>query len=269
MLIDRTHRSWALATAAALGVATAIYVPYAATAAAGARGSTPLGMAYGIVGFAMMLFAGLLSVRKAFPIWRIGRAQAWMRGHLWIGTLSFPLIAFHAGLTFGGGALTRVLMSLFVVVLVSGVAGAAVQHVLPRLMFERVPMETIYEEIPHVREQLVAEADAIVADLSGEGAPLRDFYLQEIRPFVLGPAAAHWLADEGRAQVRFSHLQTVLPPPFREAVENLASICEEERQLTRQLRMHRLLHGWLLVHVPLSFALLALSAVHVVMALRY
>jgi hypothetical protein len=33
--------------------------------------------------------------------------------------------------------------------------------------------------------------------------------------------------------------------------------------------MHRLLHGWLLVHVPLSYAVLLLGAIHAVVALRY
>jgi hypothetical protein len=33
--------------------------------------------------------------------------------------------------------------------------------------------------------------------------------------------------------------------------------------------MHHVLHGWLLVHVPLSYATLLLGAVHAVIALRY
>jgi len=39
--------------------------------------------------------------------------------------------------------------------------------------------------------------------------------------------------------------------------------------LTRQARLHRWLHAWLLVHVPLSIALILLGAVHAVVALRY
>ena len=68
-----------------------------------ARGAAAqLGLTYGIVGFSFMLFAGLLGLRKKFPIWRVGRAQSWMRGHLWLGFLSFPLILFHGGFHFGG-----------------------------------------------------------------------------------------------------------------------------------------------------------------------
>ena len=53
-----------------------------------------------------------------------------MRGHLWLGLLSFPLILFHAGFPFGG-PLTSVLMWLFVFVFASGLLGAALQHFMP------------------------------------------------------------------------------------------------------------------------------------------
>jgi hypothetical protein len=49
----------------------------------------------------------------------------------------------------------------------------------------------------------------------------------------------------------------------------LEAICEERRELAQQKRLHHWLHGWLLVHVPLSLALLLLSAAHAVLALRY
>ena len=52
-------------------------------------------------------------------------------------------------------------------------------------------------------------------------------------------------------------------------MNQLEAICEERWQLARQKRLHHLLHGWLLVHVPLSAGLLFLSVVHAVHALRY
>jgi len=52
-------------------------------------------------------------------------------------------------------------------------------------------------------------------------------------------------------------------------LKDLENICEEEHQLSRQARIYHWLHAWLLVHVPLSIALLVLGAVHAVMALRY
>jgi hypothetical protein len=47
---------------------------------------------------------------------------------------------------------------LYAIVMVSGVYGLALQHQLPRIMKERLPAETVYEQIPHVRAQLLAAA---------------------------------------------------------------------------------------------------------------
>jgi hypothetical protein len=306
MLIDHTHRRW-MTTAVAIAVASAVlYVPYARRAEPASGGSWP-GLAYGIAGFALMMYAGLLGARKKVPVWRLGRAQTWMRGHLWLGLVSFPLILLHAGLTFGSG-LTLVLMWLFLVVLISGVWGAWLQHTMPRRMLRDLPMETIYEQIDHVRAQLVMEADTIVAEACGklevetvvpvarprgtvgnvaeanaaatalattdridaeESAPLREFYRHELRAFLEKPDAPHSLSDPATAAARFQKIRTLVPASFHAAITDLENICEEERQLRRQSRMHVVLHGWQLVHVPLSIALLVLAVVHVVMALRF
>ena len=167
-------------------------------------------------------------------------------------------------------------------------------------------METIYEQIDHVREQLVDEADTIVAEACGklevvtvvptaalasagvardntpatdlastdridaeETAPLREFYKREMRPFVVRPVASHPLADPVTAGLKFEAVRALVPPSLHLALTDLQNICEEERQLMRQYRMYRLLHSWLVVHLPLSVALLALAVIHIVVALRY
>ena len=89
-----------------------------------------------------------------------------MRGHLWLGLLSLPLICFHAGFRFGG-LLTTVLMILLIVVVASGIFGAALQHYMPSIVTERVPMETIFEQIGNIRAQLIAEADEMVDAMCG------------------------------------------------------------------------------------------------------
>src|ERR1700723_3126030 len=149
-----------------LGVATAVYIPYALHSRSGPSGGSPIGLAFGIVGSLFMVFAGLLAGRKKVPVWRLGRAQTWMRGHLWLGLLSLPIILFHAGFRFGG-PLTTVLMVLLIVVVASGLFGAALQQYMPNMITRQVPSETIFEEIDHVREQLVTEADKLVAAAAG------------------------------------------------------------------------------------------------------
>src|SRR5579883_2167794 len=133
MRIDRTHRPWEVATAALAVVSTVVYILYAVQSPAGPRGGSAIGLTFGIAGYALMLYAGLLGARKKVPIWRLGRAQTWMRGHLWLGLLSLPLILFHSGFAFRG-PLTLVLMILLFIVIASGIVGAIVQHYLPSLM---------------------------------------------------------------------------------------------------------------------------------------
>jgi len=299
VLIDRTHKPWAMASATILLVAVAAYIPYAAESET-VGGGTLLGLAYGTVGFSFMALVTLLALRKKFPIWRIGRTTTWMRGHLWLGALSFPIILLHAGFLWGHG-LTSVMMWLFAVVYASGFFGAWMQHAIPRRLMRDVPMETIYDEIGHVREQLLDEADGLVANACGklevqvsvpaaavsagasalatvmrtgsgdadEGAPLRDFYMTEMRPFVQAPSVSHPLASAMTAAAMFGKLRPLVPASLEPAIADLENICEEERQLLRQRRMHGVLHAWLIVHVPLSFAMMLLAVVHIIMALKY
>jgi hypothetical protein len=240
-----------------------------------------------------MIFAALLGARKKVPVWRVGRAQTWMRGHLWLGLLSLPLIVLHSGFRYGHG-LTAVLMTLLIIVVASGIFGAALQHYMPRVMSREVPMETIYEEIGHVRAQLLEEAEELIKQATAEkakaaaagaidsteavatvvvedhAAPLRIFFEQELKPFLENPGArGHALADQGQSRNAFIQLRTLVPPALHTTIEDLESICEEERQLTLQSKLHMWLHGWLLLHIPLSLALILLGAVHAVMALRY
>ena len=273
-----------------------------------------------------MIYAAALGARKRVPTWRLGRAKAWMRGHLWLGLLSLPLILFHGGFRFGG-TLTQVLMWLLIITVASGVYGALLQNAIPKKMTREIPLETIYDEISHVRGLLRGEADRSVEGLCGniglsktsggellraggftalrpiaasaaplrtsaavsagasaavspaaeilllsetESAPLRKFYRDEMRPFLEQPKSrGRRLADEARASSVFAGLRTLLPAAAHGTLKDLEDICGEARQLLRQERLHRWLHGWLLLHIPLSLALILLGAVHAVMSMRW
>src|SRR3984885_6090439 len=194
MRIDRTHRPWLVGTIVAFLTTVIVYVAYALRTPGGPRGGTAIGLAFGIAGYAVMLFEGLLGARKKVPVWRLGRAQTWMRGHLWLGLLTLPLIIFHAGFAYRG-ALTAVLMVLLVIVVASGILGAILQHCLPRMITTRVPMETIYKEITHIRPQLREETEQLVGALAFEAehddkVRFREIYASSIRPYLEAPETA-------------------------------------------------------------------------------
>lgn len=314
MRIDKSQRGWAIASLAILAVAITVYAVAAAESPGGLRGGSAIGLTFGVLGFGFMIFAALLGARKRVPTWRLGRAQAWMRGHLWLGLLSLPMILLHGGFHFGG-TLTRVLMWLLIATVASGFFGAVLQHYIPRVMTADVKLETIYDEIANVRKLLIEEADRAVETLCGslglsrgaadevqraggfsaaratvtsargatmavaeervaltedESSRLKTFFLSEMRPFLERPKSrGARLGDRDKARNAFAGLETLLPGAVRGTLEDLEDICDEARQLVRQEQLHHWLHGWLLLHIPLSLALIVLGAVHALTALKY
>ena len=293
MRIDHTQRKWAIGSAAALLLSVAMYVPYAMSVER-VRGGSVVGLVFGSSAFACMLFAALLGWRKKHPIWRVGRMQTWMRGHLWLGALSLPLVLLHGGFH-SGGLLTTVLLWLTIASVVSGIFGAMIQHSMPRILTRQVPMETIYSQIDHVRAQLIVEADetadrikssaeALVSDADEGGettlstalltasdtSHFEAFYAETLRPYITQRGkGGHLLASPLRASAAFMREKTRLPESAFRDIAALEEICEEKRGLDRQIKLHRVLHAWLLLHIPVSLALIILGAVHAVGALLF
>jgi hypothetical protein len=299
------HRGWLVASALILLAGALLYIPYAFFSVRGAAGGTVPGLIYGSIGFAMMIYAGALGARKKVRTWRLGRATWWMRGHLWIGFLSFPFILFHSAFRSGAGSLTLVLMILFIFVFLSGIFGAALQHFMPRYITERVVMETVYEQIEPIRRQLVQEAETIRIEINTaaeqeierelqeeelQPSPstakkaavialvpdrrvseiIDNFFDSQLRPYLLGhKPKTYALGDPAEAHALLQQLRVLVPATLAEKFADLEDLCEEKRQLERQRRLHNVLHTWLLVHIPCSYALLLLGAIHAVGALRF
>jgi hypothetical protein len=321
-------------------------------------GGTPLGLTYGAIAFAIFIFATLFSVRKRVALWRLGTLQRWMRSHIWLTLLTIPLVLLHSGFRLGG-PMTTLLMTLYVIVMVSGIYGLALQHQMPHIMKERLPAETVFEQIPHIREQVVIAAEKMrdsfkpappkktdagapapspvktvtsgstpmastVGDLSTPTARAKTVVGSTIIAAAVNPsppaavagaepkstapspgpvapakvAAAAGDADSEAVLVEFLERQVLpylrarrgerfrlgnsrfsddtfrfvklrVPEAYRARVEEVQAWCDERRMLDLQTKLHHWLHGWLFVHVPISFLLLMLTAWHAFATLFY
>jgi hypothetical protein len=291
VLIDSTHRRWFLVVAL---IGTAAYVGHRILTARSPEpltGGSFVGLWYGIAGSMLMIYAGLLSAhRRSRPRRWMGPRKAWLRGHIWLGLLSVVFILCHSGYSWGG-PIELALWIVVIGVIITGLFGLIVQQMLPRLLTARVPSEAPYEQIPHLCQRMRQEADALVDAVCGPFDPspqsfentiaavqyagnaraqLRDFYEQDVRPF-LAPEVPRGspLLNPVQVDARFSKLRKL--PGMEEMsaeVEKLAGFCEERRLMLDQERIHFWLHSWLMVHVPLSVALLVLGVLHVVTALN-
>jgi hypothetical protein len=292
LLIDSTHKRWFLVTALVGVAAVAAYETFALMAPAPLTGGSSVGLWYGTIGSALMVYAGLLSALRKVPSWWwIGSRKFWLKGHIWLGLLSAVFLLCHSGYRWGG-PLEFLLWLTVIGVLATGVFGLLLQQVLPRLLTTRVPCEGPYEQIPHLCQVMRRKADALVDSVCGpheaqgldientraavrlaeDGrAQLRAFYERDVRTF-LAPRAPRSspLRNPLQTEARFAKLRNLAGMgEIKEQLGQLATLCEERRLLAEQERIHLWLHAWLLVHVPLSVALLVLGVAHVATALYY
>jgi len=311
VIVDRTHIRWGLATVLATAVATLLYlanndpdllrkwhVTFALPAWFGPTpplrgnvGATPLGLIYGTLALLIFLFAALLGWRRNHPAWPLGRIQTWLKAHIWLTLLTVPLVLFHCGFHWGG-PMTQLLVGLYAFVMVSGIWGLVLQHVVPKLMQEYLPSEVIFEEIPFIRSQLGIQAEAIRQEVAREpGDPARQakreeggtatltsshpaavreaiqFIDREALPYLKAPNPRHSsLRDRQASENQFRLLKLQVPPSMQPALVQLQDLCDEKRRLDLQVRLHYWLHGWLIVHAPASILLVVLTLVHAVVA---
>jgi hypothetical protein len=289
VLIDSTHKRWFAVTFVVGAAALGLYLWLYSRSAGGLTGGTSVGLWYGVIGSSLMIYAGLLSGLRRIPSWWwIGARKTWLRGHIWLGTLSLLFILCHSGFHWGG-PLEFALWIVFILTLVTGVFGLALQQFMPRLLTTRLEREAPYEQIPHIYEVLRRRADELSGKIMGTqiegtqtnifssqvgiGAKLQfqKFYAKHVRPFLLdGDMRSALLGNAIEAEQAFTRLRA-LPGllDVEDELLQLQSLCDERRDLPEQERLHHWLHIWLLVHIPLSIVLLVLGVAHVIAALYY
>jgi hypothetical protein len=124
-----------------------------------------------------------------------------------------------------------------------------------------------------VRGTLVAPAAIIESEAAGENAdPLLDrgsenvlaeFIERELLPYLrAGRGEKFRLGHARQAEEIFRFLRVRVAAPYRVRVDEMQGWCDERRLLDAQVRMQHWLHGWLLVHAPVSFLLVFIAAWH-------
>jgi hypothetical protein len=291
LLIDSSHKGWFVVTLALGAAATVAYFWFDQGRPGGVTGGSVVGLWYGIIGSALMIYAGLLSALRKVPSWWwIGSRKVWLRGHIWLGLLSLLFIVYHSGFRLGG-PLEQALWVILTLTIVTGIFGLLLQQIVPRMISNRIACEMPYEQIPHLCMVLRRRADAAIDAVCGPvgasrgveageemavpigGAPddFRRFYEDEVRPFLDEPYRPKSpLANPQMIDAKFASMAALSwSTELRGLLANLKAFCEERRNLGEQERLHLLLHGWLLVHVPLSVALLVLGLAHAAWSLYY
>jgi hypothetical protein len=225
-----------------------------------------------LTGWALFVIVLLLTAyngRKKLPFLPLLSSRSWLRAHSWLGMLAAVLFLVHLRWQVPSSPFEALLAGLFVGVTLSGIAGWWLSRVLPRRLTS-AGGEVPYERIPVIRRALREKAEAlVVGGIPAAGAStLADFYAARLSGFFAGPAnfgphllgSNHalnsMLSDLGEAKRYLSHAE-------KSAAVELAALIREKNALDLHRSMQLVLKGWLFVHIPLTYGMLAFVAIHV------
>ena len=301
MQLDKPHRLWFFFF---LIIVIGAYAAYAfelqrgRAAVFGASGGSVVGLTFGVASFALLLFAAGRGLRRFMP-GGMGSAVFWGRAHVWLGLLVLPLAWFHGGFHHGS-TLSAAMMWLLYAIIITGVISALLRHYLSQPTTGRLPEELIDapidEAIGRLSEQAaqvamrcdrLAEQSAKAANDQRAGgvatatltpvivAPtsrpeaLREMYVRSIEPYLTPAGGAGILANRMRAAQVFRRCRALISEEFHAPLAELERICDTCRGLRSRQRLGLWVDRLMLVHVPLSTALIVLGILHAVGSLRY
>ncbi len=243
----------------------------------GRNGGTALGYSLGAVSTLLIFWLLWLGVRKRDYGTTSASLKGWLSAHVYLGLSLLVLVPLHSGLQFGWN-LHTLAYGLLVVVVVSGLFGTVIYATLPGVMTanrQGRPFDDLLIRI--------AEIDSDLRNVAGDLAdgPARTV-ARSIDDTRIGGSIRHSLQSEDPTCPTSRALSEL--PEFLLEIENdarggrepinqaLELLARKKRLLATARRdvWHRtIMNIWLLVHVPIAFAMLAAVAVHVFVVFYY
>lgn len=211
-------------------------------------------------------------------------AVRWRRIHIFLGYLLIALFIFHCDFSLPDTAFEWALWTGFVLVSISGVFGTYLSWSLQtkgrideRLTYDRIPTRRA-ELAQEVHATVAARTDPVAAEVALPAPPydawIMDLYTDHLRNFFQGPRnyASHLIGSQRPLKRLTDEIDTLSPyldKPSQEKLAVIRSLVVEKDQLDFA-RVHLgLTRAWLFVHVPVTYALIVLTVLHVLVVYAY
>ena len=211
----------------------------------------------------------LYNVRKKLPMLRLGRAAVWMQVHLYVGYFVVLAFALHSNISLPETVFEWGLWLMFVLVALSGVVGIFLTtNVPPKL--EQHTEKVLFQRIPAFRAQLAREAEELaIHSINHSGSlTISNLYVDTLHEYFRQPrnVLAH-LRNSGRPLNRvlgeLKKLERYLDDRGKETLNAIRDLVIAKDNLDFHYVNQGVLKLWLFVHVPATYALAVLIAVHV------
>jgi hypothetical protein len=213
-------------------------------------------------------------------------AMRWRRTHIFLGYVLIAAFISHADFSLPDTGFEWALWAGFVVVALSGIFGAYLGWSLKAK--RRIDEGVSYDRIPSLRAALardvhtaVVDTDPAAAQIALPGLPglphdawIMDLYTTHLRDFFQGPRnfTAHLIGSQRplkRLIDEIDNLSRYVDHQSQEKIAAIKSLVIEKDRLDFAHAYLGLSRGWLFVHVPVTYALIVLSVLHILVVYAY
>jgi hypothetical protein len=250
------------------------------------NGGTLLGYALGTVAALLIVWLTWFGVRKRRYSSTAGTVQGWLSAHVYLGLALVVIALLHTGFQFGVNVHTLAFV-LMVLVVGSGLYGV--------FIYMRYPARASANRGGAGRPELLDQLEDIDRRSRRIAEDLPEDYRELVGSGISRTQLGNtlWSRLRGRDNSKVVLRSAVVPNPGQEAaldwlaeqqsraadaasaarIGELSGLLRNKRRLLRQLgtdlRLQATMEVWLYLHVPLSAALLAALATHIITVFLY
>jgi hypothetical protein len=238
------------------------------------NGGSAYGYALGTLATLLILWLTLLGLRKRAMTRGRWSLKAWTSAHVYLGLSLIVVATLHTGFQFGWNVHTLA-YALMILVIASGVYGIAVYATLPPALGasrSEMTRPQMIDALVKLDRQLALAAqplgheEAKIVRLSLDDDAFRGGLWRRL-------SGRHPRCRTARALAETRRRLAIATGEQAHALDSVAALLERKAaalgRIRGHLRIKALLEIWLYVHVPVTFALLAALAAHIVSVFFY
>jgi hypothetical protein len=238
------------------------------------NGGSWYGYTLGTIGALLILWLTMLGLRKRAMTSGRWSLKAWTSAHVYLGLSLIVVATLHTGFQLGWNVHTLA-YALMMIVILSGIYGISAYAALPvELSNSRAEMTKpqMVDAVVKLDRQLQTAAqplgheDAFIVTLSLEDDPFRGGLIRRLSGKYPGCRTASALREMRRRMA-------LTGGEHEKELDAVVTLLERKGaaldRIRKHLRIKAMLEVWLYVHIPLTFALIAALAAHIVSVFYY
>ena len=238
------------------------------------NGGSWYGYFLGTIATLLILWLTMIGVRKRAITSGRWSLKAWTSAHVYLGLSLIVITTLHTGFQFGWNVHTLA-YALMMLVVVSGIYGISVYATLPKRLSDSSAEFTRPQMLEAVKK-LDRQLEVAAQPLAVEETRIVQHSLNDdpCRGGLIARLSGNYpRCRTARARMALSDRIDAAPDGQKQAIIAAVKLLERKgavlSRIRQQMRIRALLEVWLYLHVPMTFALIAALAAHIVSVFFY